>query len=171
VSGGAAANESRKKQAMTKPLRVAGEVDSWCTKCRLVLNHRIVSMKNGKAYQVECLTCRAQHLWRPHAPGERPAASGGDRAPRSMGSAGNSGGAPRSTRLTPAVRHEQTWEKAIAGRGVNEFRPYNAGQSFKEGDLLRHKTFGDGLVTRVIDAHKVEVLFKDEARKLAQGLT
>jgi hypothetical protein len=153
---------------MPKPLRVAGEVDSWCTKCRLVLNHRIVSMKNGKAYQVECLTCRAQHLWRPNAPGERPAAASGNERARSP--VGASSG-PRSTRVTPAMRHEQTWEKAIAGRGVNEFKAYNVAQIFKEGDLLRHKKFGDGLVTRVIDSHKVEVLFRDEARTLAQGMT
>ena len=42
--------------------------------------------------------------------------------------------------------------------------------SFSEGDLLRHKKFGDGVVTRVIDDHKVEVLFRDEARTLAQGM-
>jgi hypothetical protein len=152
---------------MPKALKVAGEVDSWCTKCRLVLNHRIVSMKAGKAYQVECLTCRATHLWRAAAPGEKAAASlGGARTARASASPG-----PRSTRVSPAVRHEQSWEKAIAGRGVNEFKSYNVGANFKEGDLLRHKKFGDGLVTRVIDAHKVEVLFRDEAKTLAQGMT
>jgi hypothetical protein len=152
---------------MVKPLRVAGEVDSWCTKCRLVLNHRIVSMKNGKAYQVECLTCRSTHLWRPHAPGEKPAASSsGARA-----SGPSSSTAPKATRVTAAMKHEQSWEKAIAGRGVHEFKAYNVGGSFEPGDLLRHKKFGDGVVTRVIDAHKVEVLFRDEARTLAQGMT
>ncbi|HEY1697533.1 MAG TPA: hypothetical protein VGG39_35465 [Polyangiaceae bacterium] len=152
---------------MPKPLKVAGEVDSWCTKCRLVLNHRIVSMKNGKAYQVECLTCRTTHLWRAAAPGDKPAAAGtGGRAPRASSSV-----APKSTRITPAMRHEQSWEKAIAGRGVNEFKAYNTGGSFREGDLLRHKKFGDGVVTRVIDAHKVEVLFRDEAKTLAYGMT
>jgi hypothetical protein len=111
---------------MPKPLKVAGEVDSWCTKCRLVLNHRIVSMKNGKAYQVECLTCRSTHLWRPNAPGEKPAASGGgERASRSSASSA----APKSTRVTPAMRHEQSWEKAIAGRGVSEFKSYNTRSS------------------------------------------
>jgi hypothetical protein len=148
---------------MPKALKVAGEVDSWCTKCRLVLNHRIVSMKLGKAYQVECLTCRATHLWRATVPGEKPAASAvGERAPKSSAS--------RSSRVTPAMRHEQSWEKAIAGRGVHEFKSYNTGGSFQEGDLLRHKKFGDGVVTRVIDLHKVEVLFKDEAKTLAQGM-
>jgi len=155
---------------MAKPLRVAGEVDSWCTKCRLVLNHRIVSMKDGKAHQVECLTCRATHLWRPHAPGDRPAASGGGggaRAERTLAA----GGSTRTPRVTAAARHEQTWEKAIAGRGVSEFKVYNVSASFQEGDLVRHKKFGDGVVTRVIDSHKVEVLFRDEARTLAQAMT
>jgi hypothetical protein len=62
------------------------------------------------------------------------------------------------------------WEKAIAGRGTTDFKPYNVGGSFREGDFLRHKKFGDGVVTRVIDEHKVEVLFKDEPRTLAQGM-
>ncbi len=69
------------------------------------------------------------------------------------------------------MRHEQQWEKAIAGRGVTEFKSYNVGANFSEGDLVRHKKFGDGVVLRVIDAGKVEVLFKDEAKTLAQGMT
>jgi len=152
---------------MAKPLKVAGEVDSFCTKCRLILNHRIVSMKAGKAYQVECLTCRTTHLWRANAPGEKPAAgtstTGSARATRAA--------APKSTRVTPAMRQEQMWEKAIAGRGMSEFKAYNTTATFQEGQLLRHKKFGDGVVMRVIDAHKVEVLFKDEPKTLAQGMT
>lgn len=158
---------------MPKPLRVAGEVDSWCTRCRLVLNHRIVSMKNGKAYKVECLTCRSQHLWRAGVPGEgAPSGSGIERArsgtgaERARSTSSASGARPRGA----ALRHEQQWEKAIAGRGVHEFRAYDVAAQFKEGDLVRHKKFGDGLVTRVIDAHKVEVLFRDEARTLAQAM-
>ena len=160
--------EVENRTPMPKALRVAGEVDSWCTKCRLVLNHRVVSMKAGKAYQVECLTCRATHLWRPNAPGEKaPAGTGaGSERARALSSAPG-----RTPRLTVAARHEQQWEKAIAGRGVSEFKPYNVGGSFAEGDLIRHKKFGDGLVTRIIDAHKVEVLFRDEAKTLAQGMS
>jgi hypothetical protein len=149
---------------MAKPVRVAGEVDSFCTKCRLVLNHRVVSMKAAKAYQVECLTCRTTHLWRAAAPGEKAAAaSGTSRASKSP--------APKSTRVTPAMKQEQMWEKAIAGRGMNEFKAYNTTATFQEGQLLRHKKFGDGVVMRVIDAHKVEVLFKDEPKTLAQGMS
>ena len=153
---------------MPKPLRVAGEVDSWCTKCRLVLNHRIVSMKNNKAHQVECLTCRATHLWRAHPPGEKPGVAGPAGA---RSSAPGSRTSTRPVRVSPAMRQEQEWEKAIAGRGVSKFKSYAVTANFQEGDFLRHKKFGDGVVTRVIDAHKVEVLFRDEPKTLAQGLT
>jgi hypothetical protein len=150
---------------MPKPLKVAGEVDSWCTRCRLILNHRIVSMKSGKAHQVECLTCRSQHLWRPNAPGA-PAGPGAPATERPR-----AGAAARVTRASAAAaRHEQSWEHAINGRGVNEFKAYSVASSFQEGDLVRHKKFGDGVVTRVIDGHKVEVLFRDEARTLAQSM-
>jgi hypothetical protein len=77
----------------------------------------------------------------------------------------------KAPRVTAAMRHEQSWEKAIAGRGVTEFKAYNVAASFQSGDLVRHKKFGDGVVTRVIDAHKVEVLFRDEARTLAQAMS
>jgi hypothetical protein len=158
---------------MIKPLKVAGEVDSWCTKCRMVLNHRIVSMDKARPYQVLCLTCHTQHLYRAHAPGhvpQAPAVRGGsvavaarpsDRAPRSHG----------PTRAEQArVDRERSWEKAIAGRSLAEFKPYNVSAKFNEGDLIRHKKFGEGVVTRVIDAAKVEVLFRDEARMLAHGM-
>lgn len=146
---------------MSKPLKVAGEVDSFCTKCKMVLNHRIVSMKLGKAHQVMCLTCDGAHLYRAAAPGAKPIA--GAKAVRT----------PRMTTATRAEQarlgREQSWEKAIAGRAMGDFKAYSIAGTFEEGDLVRHKKFGDGVITRVLDAHKVEVLFKDETRTLAHG--
>jgi hypothetical protein len=152
---------------MSKVLKVAGEVDSFCTKCRLLLNHRIISMKGPKAYQVECLTCHGPHLYRAAAPGERAAAGAAARAAGKRPARVSSGTRAEQAR----VAREQSWEKAIAGRGMAEFKSYAVSLLLEEGDLVRHKKFGDGIVTRVIDANKVEVLFKDEPRTLAQGLT
>ena len=61
-------------------------------------------------------------------------------------------------------------ERAVTGKLVSEFVKYDVKASFKVGDLVKHAKFGDGVVTRVIDAHKVEVLFRDEPRTLAQAL-
>lgn len=155
---------------MSKPLRVAGEVDSWCTKCNMILNHVIVSMVGPKPVQVKCLTCNGQHMYRPHAPGQKPAASGtrsGSTAPR----AASSRTATVTRAQQAAVDREKTWEKAIAGKAMSDFKPYRINLSFAEGDLVRHSRFGDGLVTRVVDARKIEVLFKDDTRTLAQAMT
>jgi hypothetical protein len=150
-----------------KPLRAGGEVDSYCTKCRLVLNHRIIAMVGPKPRKVECSTCGSHHLYRANPPGARePAEAGAGRSePR----------APRVSHVTRAEAarqdREKTWEKATVGKAVTDFRRYTVSATFREGDLVRHSKFGDGFVTRIVDAGKVEVMFKDETRMLAQGMT
>lgn len=159
---------------MTKVPKTGGEVDSWCTKCKLVLNHRVIAMVGGTPVRVECSTCNSHHNFRPRAPGDK-----ADKTPgvaRAGGSSSSAAG-PRSTRASATkaqqalLDRERSWEKAIAGKAVNEFRNYRVDETFSEGDLIRHKKFGDGVVTRIIDPKKVEVLFKDEPRTLAQALT
>lgn len=155
---------------MSKPLRAGGEVDSWCTKCKLVLNHRIIAMVGAQPARVECSTCGSHHNFRARAPGDKAApAAGGARAPRAAAS-------PRSVRGPTKAQQaildrERTWERAIAGKGVRDFRPYRVSETFSEGELVRHSKFGDGVVTRIIEGTKVEILFKDEHRTLAQGMT
>lgn len=157
---------------MSKPLRAGGEVDSWCTKCKLVLNHRVIAMVGGTPVRVECSTCGSHHNYRPRAPGEKAPST----SSRSTSTTSTTSG-PRSTRSSvtkaqqAALDREKSWEKATLGKTANEFKPYRVDQMFAEGDLIRHKKFGDGIVTKVIDPKKVEILFKDEPRTLAQGLT
>ncbi len=151
---------------MPKPLSAGRDVDSWCTKCRLVLTHRIVAMVGTKPARVECQTCGSQHNYRPGAPGTKTTA-GGRTTTRSA--------SPRAhslTRVEQARRErEQSWARAVNGRALNEFVRYNVRGIFNVGDLVKHTKFGDGVVTRVIDPHKVEVLFQDETRTLAQDLS
>lgn len=156
---------------MVKPLKAGGEVDSWCTKCKLVLNHRIIAMVGTTPVRVECSTCNSHHNFRARAPGDKATSAGGSSRAASGASA-----APRSTRgptkaQQAVLDRERTWEKSIAGKGVHDFRPYRVSEIFEEGDLIRHSKFGDGVVTRLLEGKKVEILFKDDARTLAHGLT
>lgn len=154
---------------MSKPLKAGGEVDSWCTKCKLVLNHRIIAMVGATPVRVECSTCSSHHNFRARAPG--------DKAPTAGTRSSGASAAPRSTRSTvtkaaqAALDRERTWEKSIAGKGVHDFRPYRVTETFTEGQLVRHSKFGDGVVVRILDPKKVEILFKDDTRTLAQALT
>lgn len=159
-------------RTMSKPLRAGGEVDSWCTKCKLVLNHRIIAMVGGTPVRVECSTCSSHHNFRARAPGDKAPST----STRSTGSSSSSSSGPRSTRgptkaQQAVMDRERMWEKSVSGKGVNEFRPYRVSEIFNEGDLVRHSKFGDGVVLRIIEQKKVEILFKDETRTLAQALT
>ena len=52
---------------MTARILSAGDIiEARCTKCREVLNHRIVAMVEGKVVRVECNTCNGVHNY--HAP-------------------------------------------------------------------------------------------------------
>ena len=156
---------------MAKALHAGGEVDAWCTKCKLVLNHRIIAMVATKPVRVECSTCSSHHNFRGHAPGDKPAAGSGASGARRV-----VGGGPTSARgptkaVQAALDRERTWEKAVSGHTVAEFKAYRVSGTFSEGELIRHSKFGDGVVTQIVDAKKIAVLFKDDTRTLAQGLT
>jgi hypothetical protein len=144
-----------------KKPRTGGEIDSWCTKCRMDLNHRIVAMVGDAVKRVECLTCGGQHNYRkPASERDQPKTS----TPRAASASKASGGAPATQRSAKAM-----WEKAIAGQPPNAFKAYSVGGTFSAGDLIRHKLFGDGVIARVIDAKKVEILFEEGPKTMAQG--
>jgi hypothetical protein len=155
-----------------KPLRAGGEVDSYCTKCRMVLNHRIIVMVGALPHNVECSTCSSHHRYRARPPGEK--APPGEKPAK----AGAGVKEPRAARVTSATKavaarevREKSWEKAVLGKAVTDFTRYTIKSTFKEGELVRHTKFGDGVVTRIVDAGKVEIAFRDETRMLAQNMT
>ncbi len=159
---------------MKKP-RAGGEIDAYCTKCRLDLNHRIVAMVGDAVKQVECLTCRGTHTYRrPRSEiaaaaakrlSDKGATRASDRAPRSAS-------APRETIAARTEREQKhAWERSIAGQPSSAFRAYRIVEAFNPGDLVRHSKFGDGVIARVIDRGKVEVLFQEGPKTLAQNQT
>ena len=44
--------------------------------------------------------------------------------------------------------------------------PYDQSQKYKKGQAMMHSTFGQGEVTAVVDAQKIDVLFGDQMRRL-----
>jgi hypothetical protein len=156
---------------MAKPLRAGGEVDSWCTKCKLVLNHRIIALVGATPARVECSTCGSHHNFRARAPGDKGPSSGATSRPAAGTSAGSRSGRGPTKAQQVVLDRERSWEKAVNGKAVGDFRAYRVSEIFEEGDLVRHSKFGDGIVTRLLEGKKVEILFKDDARTLAHGLT
>ncbi len=155
----------------TTKAKVAGEVDGYCTRCRLMMRHRIVAMVGPKPARVECLSCGSQHNFRATLPGEKPERAAGVLV-RSTKT-----GQPRQTASARAekaaqdeLEREKMWEKAISGKAVTSFKKYSINGVFQRGDLLTHSKFGDGVVTQILDTQKIEVLFKAEIKILAHAM-
>jgi Zn ribbon nucleic-acid-binding protein len=159
----------------TKKPKTGGEIDSYCTKCKLDLTHRIIAMVGDEVKKVECKTCGSHHLYR-KPKSERDKMLGTSK-PKSAGAPKRDGEEKRPSskaaeRASAAQRDAQSsWEHAIAGQPATAFKPYRITVSFNPGELVRHPKFGDGVVARVIDRGKIEVLFKDGPKTMAHGQT
>src|SRR5689334_10823677 len=158
----------------TKAIKPGTEVDSYCTKCRMDLLHRIIAVHNGRIMRVECRTCGGHHNYRrPKAAVSEPRVTAAARTASSTERSRPSSSAPSPRRAAAAEAErlrEASCQKAVLGQPISSFKSYRASQTFSLGDLIRHGKFGDGYIVRVIDRQKVEVMFKDGPRMLAQAL-
>jgi hypothetical protein len=57
-------------------LRLGDLIDDYCPRCKLLLNHAIASMMDGKAVKVICKTCYTEHAYRHGEGGKKKAPAG-----------------------------------------------------------------------------------------------
>jgi hypothetical protein len=115
-------------------------------------------MISSKITRVHCNTCRSQHAYRPHPPGEQPASAPGRSPSR------RTDGESRATRGTGAPAHN--YATLLQGRGAANARPYSPQARFAPKDLIAHPTFGLGVVVLLKDNTKIDVLFPDGMKTL-----
>lgn len=147
-----------------KPLTAGSEIDSYCTRCRMDLGHRIVAMVGGAPKRVICLTCNSEHNYRE----PRTLKSSSSVVIRNKKSEPKPTAAQRVTQKAraEAERHE-TWATRALGKPLDAFTKYGMDRHFREGELVIHTKFGEGYVDQVLDGGKVSVMFRDGARTLA----
>ena len=128
--------------------RSAGDnVLSYCTRCKLGLDHVIVAMEGETIAKVKCKTCGSSHKFRDPADVKKP---------RTI------------KKQEDAVKAAETlWESCLAEAKGKE-RTYEVGGKYRIGDIVLHSTFGKGIV-RKIYFNKCDVLFKDKERLMASS--
>ena len=139
---------------MATPMAKAGStVDSWCTKCKLVLAHTVEAILDTKITRVHCNTCRGQHAYRAAAPAARAAK-----------------GTKTGTRKTAdKVPKRSEYETLLRGRTGATARTYAMTERFAQGELLKHPSFGLGVVTGERDSIKIDVHFADGPKVMMHG--
>lgn len=144
-------------------LRVGGNVDSWCGKCRLMLAHTIEAMVETKIVRVHCNTCGAVHAYKAHAPGTAP------RKSSRPGPSRAEAGARRAMAGGPGLAKASHYAVLIEGRNPDAAGKYSPRSTYVQNDLIDHPKFGLGIAVAVKSATKVEVLFAEGAKTLVHG--
>ena len=146
---------------MKKKVGAGSEVDSWCTKCKLDLGHRVIAMTGDIIKRVECLTCRGHHNYRRPKSAEPLVRTRTRKTPTVA--------QKRAAEKAAADAELQRWESAIAGTSAQDFRAYRITEVFEVEQLVRHKKFGDGLVIELLQENKLRILFQDGSRLLVHN--
>jgi len=137
------------RRLMTK---VGGEVDSFCSKCELVLAHTVIAMVGPKPVKVKCNTCHGEHRYRP-APGA--VSEGASVAKR------------KAARPAREKKIEISFEELLAAR-KRPAVPYATKRTYAVDDVVDHPAFGLGFVTAVRTG-KVEITFRGDVKVLVHG--
>jgi hypothetical protein len=147
-----------------KALTAGGEIDSYCTRCRMDLGHRIVAMVGGAPKRVICQTCNSEHNYRE----PRTLKTESSVFIRTKKTAAKPTAAQRVTQKARAEQERaDNWATRALGKPVDSFTKYGMDRHFREGELVLHSKFGEGYVETVLDGGKVSVMFRDGAKTLA----
>ena len=150
-----------------KVIAAGDEVDSYCTSCRLMLAHAVVALVAGKPDKVECKTCGKQHKYRAKAPKTPKApADGTEAAPKKPKAVKAK---TTATRTRKSKETEAGWEEALAGRDMVNSKPYTISGEYQEREVINHKTFGFGVIVKLLAEGKMQVRFKEGTKLLAFG--
>lgn len=131
---------------------VGQEIETKCGKCKAETLHTITSVKEGKIAKVMCNICNSYHIYRAKKEKVVKAKATGTKT-------------PKTTR-----RGRMSWDNLILEVQEKEVSDYSTDGDFREIRAIRHKTFGVGIVTKVHNAHRIEVVFKEGTKLLGQNI-
>ena len=125
------------------------DVEAYCTKCKLVLAHVVVTMQDAKPRRVKCNTCGGEHYYRAEKPVAKTATKS-EKPPKKP-----------STRKT-----RKSWEEVMNEAASKPHKKYAMSESFNEGDWIEHTKFGLGFVQAFVPPNKITVRFADSTKLL-----
>lgn len=132
---------------MQEKYSTGDNIASYCTKCRLNLDHVVAAMDGEAVVKVKCRTCGSTHKFRNPAD-----------APKARKARVKAGEGPAS------IVH---WETALA-EAKGKPHPYRMDAKYRVGDVVDHDRFGKGIVQKLY-VNKCDVLFQDRQRLMASA--
>ena len=133
-------------------LSAGKEVLSYCSKCKLTLAHTIVVMKDAVHIgKVTCKTCDGTHAYKD------PSTVKAKRKSSSV--------KKRTTAAKAKMSVADLWLEAV-NNSTAKSQGYSIKSKFIKGDIIDHPKFGPGVIERLIDSDKIEVIFRHDIKTL-----
>lgn len=140
------------------------DVEAWCTRCRMNLNHRVIAVVGRSIQRVHCLTCGGDHKYYP--PKYEKGAEKGKRTVRvSSSSTGEKGRKAVGIRAADKALGEWTTFMNEMPPGTVP-RAYRITEVYGLSEFIEHPTLGTGRVVDILGQEKIEVIFKDGRKVL-----
>ena len=134
--------------------KVVKDVVAYCVSCKKDLAHTVVAMDGETVKKVLCNTCNKEHVYR---------------APKGEETPTKKKKPVRKTKVKKIVAPDVLWEKALEPSQDLHSKLYTFDGSFESGEKIDHKTFGLGLITKLIQPNKMEVIFKEGTKIMIRG--
>jgi hypothetical protein len=131
-----------------KKITAGSDVEAYCTKCKLVLAHTVVSLQGPKIRRVKCNTCNGEHNYRAEKPQPKVAAK------------------KAAKPKTATKRTRQSWTEVMQEASGKPHKTYSMSGNFGEGDWIEHSVFGLGCVQSFTPPDRISVRFADTTKML-----
>jgi hypothetical protein len=126
-------------------------ISSYCTKCRLNLDHTVMAKDGEIISRVRCKTCGSTHKFRKPVDPQKIQKT----RPKKKSGLG--------IEATAAI----IWEAGLAEAKGKE-RDYSMSAKYRVGDIVNHHVFGKGVVLKLY-VNKCDMLFRDRERLMASA--
>jgi len=131
---------------------IGQEIETQCGKCKTATLHTVTAVKDGKISRVMCNVCNGYHVYR-----NKPAAA-------------------KTVRKTTTARKPTTrrgkldWDSLMSGLEEKQVMDYSTAADFSSVRAIRHKSFGVGIIIKVLTNTKIEVLFQGGSKLMGQNI-
>ena len=146
-----------KKTKAKKNPEVGKEIEAHCKPCKADTVHVITTIKDDVVKKVMCKACNATHVYKPPVDYEE--------APKPKR------GRPKKTDGPPKVRRRRKadWGTLMGKIDQSLAVDYSMTADYGEIESINHKKFGVGIITKILAEDKIQVVFEENTKILAQN--
>lgn len=142
---------------VSKTPEVGKEIEAHCKPCKADTVHVITTIKDDVVKKVMCKACNATHVYKPPVDSEE--------APKAKR------GRPKKTDGPPKVRRRRKadWGTLMGKIDQSLAVDYSMTADYGEIESINHKKFGVGIITKILAEDKIQVVFEENTKILAQN--